>query len=70
MEIIQVEILSDGRSAKEINTKTNAKMGIRHVNYESMLRTFEIDKSETSAVSVGQKLMAYVLPNEKILFVK
>mgnify|MGYP001568131341 CR=1 FL=1 len=70
MERIQVQILSNGKSAKEVNTKTNAKMGIRHVNYESMLRTFKIDPNETLKTSVGEKVMAEVLPNGKISFVK
>lgn len=43
METIKVKILPDGISAKEINQATNPTMGIRHTNYESILRTFIIE---------------------------
>ncbi len=43
---MKVKILSDGITAKEVNEKTNRMMGIRHQNYEKLLRAFEIDFSQ------------------------
>lgn len=31
---------------KEVNTKTNAKMGKRHIAFESMLETIEVDEAQ------------------------
>lgn len=42
-KIIEVIILEDGLHAKEVNHVTNPTMGNRHINYEKMLRTFEIN---------------------------
>ena len=41
IEIIAVRITGD-HTAKEVNVITNPKMGKRHVNYESLLREFEV----------------------------
>lgn len=42
MEIITIKINEDGLTAKEVNVKTNVKMGKRHFAFESMLRTFHL----------------------------
>ncbi len=50
--IIEVRILPvSGKifQAKEVNNRTNKKMGVRHTNYESMLRTFKVSKESSIA---------------------
>ena len=55
---IEVQILPNGTTAKEVNNATNPKMGHRHIAFESMLRTFKIGRIEIEN-------MIYDLPSKE-----
>ena len=80
---IEVIILRDG-TAKEVNNATNPKMGHRHIAFESMLRTFNINRIEVNAdviynlpskdtcltiLTVGKKYQALVYRDAKAIIV-
>ena len=51
-----VTIVNDNGTikAKQVNEKTNAKMGARHINYESLLPIFEITNLSELTLKVGE----------------
>ena len=54
MKPLKVKILPDG-TAKEVNQSTNRKMGKRHIAFESMLRTFEIENAKQTTEAIYGK---------------
>ena len=76
MQTVEVKII-EGCKAREVNTKTNPKMGVRHYNYESMLRTFEIihikglrpKLGSSNGLQIGSIHKAQVIEGNKVIII-